>query len=146
VDPEGSAFFDGWAGDDPSVRTAGSRIEGIGRPRVEPSFLPGVVDRRLRVPDAASVAAMRWCSRLTGRAVGGSTGTNLWGALHLVARMRAAGEPGSVVTLICDSGDRYRHTLYDDEWVAAHGLDPAPYTRTLVDFAATGTWHEPTRT
>ncbi len=143
VDPENSAFFDGWARADPTVRASGSRIEGIGRPRVEPSFLPGVVDTMLRVPDAASIAAMRWCSRLTGRAVGGSTGTNLWGALHLVAEMCAAGERGSVVTLICDSGDRYRHTLYDDDWVAANGLDLRPYARTLDVFAATGEWREP---
>jgi hypothetical protein len=37
VDPENSAFFDGWANDDPTYTTgSGSRIEGIGRPRVEP--------------------------------------------------------------------------------------------------------------
>ena len=63
----------------------GSRIEGIGRPRVEPSFVPSVVDAMVSVPDAASIAAMRWCSRVTGRLVGGSTGTALWGALRLVA-------------------------------------------------------------
>ena len=45
VDPENSAFFDGWATGDPDhVTGRGSRIEGIGRPRVEPSFMP--VDRR----------------------------------------------------------------------------------------------------
>ena len=58
----------------------GSRIEGIGRPRVEPSFVGTVVDAMIRVPDAASVAAMRWTSRLLGRSVGGSTGTAMWGA------------------------------------------------------------------
>ena len=100
VDPENSAFFDGWANDDPTYTTgSGSRIEGIGRPRVEPSFLPGVVDQMVSVPDAASVAAARWCSEVTGRLAGGSTGTALWGALRLVAGMRARGEPGSVVTL-----------------------------------------------
>src|SRR5699024_8462032 len=55
ADVENSAFFDGWVQGDPTVTTdAGSRIEGIGRPRVEPSFVPGVVDRMIRVPDAAS--------------------------------------------------------------------------------------------
>src|SRR4029079_7837372 len=45
VDPEGSAFFEGWRSSDPGYRTGrGSRIEGIGRPRVEPSFIPTVVD------------------------------------------------------------------------------------------------------
>ena len=97
----------------------------------------------IAVPDAASVAAMRWCSQRTGRLVGGSTGTNLWGALRLVAQMRAAGSRGSVVTLLCDAGDRYAHTYYDDGWLGAAGLDIAPYTQTLHHFTATGEWHEP---
>ncbi|WP_110207871.1 PLP-dependent cysteine synthase family protein [Nocardioides daejeonensis] len=138
VDPEGSAFFPGWVSGDSSVRGAASRIEGIGRPRVEPSFLPGVVDQMLQVPDAASVAAAHWCSRLTGRSVGGSTGTALWGALHQIAEMRGRGETGSVVTLICDGGERYAHTYYDEAWLAAQGLDPSPYLAMLDRFLASG--------
>jgi cysteine synthase A len=143
VDPEGSAFWRSWSTGDPGVTGAGSRIEGIGRPRVEPSFVPDVVDRMLPVPDAASVAAMRWGTGLLGRVVGGSTGTNLWGACQLVAEMVAAGRRGSVVTLLCDDGRRYAHSYYDDDWVAAHGWDLAPATRTLDQFLATGTWAEP---
>ncbi|MFW6773733.1 PLP-dependent cysteine synthase family protein [Nocardioides sp. CPCC 205120] len=144
TDPEGSAFLDGYATGDPThtVPTS-SRIEGIGRPRVEPSFVPGVVDAMTRVPDAASVAAARWCSRVTGRLAGGSTGTALWGALRVIARMRAAGEAGSVVTLLCDGGERYAHTYYDDAWVAAQGLDVAAHEETLVRFLHDGTWQEP---
>jgi cysteine synthase A len=144
VDPESSAFFDGWACDDPSYTTGrASRIEGIGRPRVEPSFVPGVVDAMVSVPDAASIATARWCSLVTGRLVGGSTGTALWGALRLVAEMRAARRPGSVVTLLCDGGERYTHTYYDDSWLAEQGIDIAPYLRTLEKFAASGEWAEP---
>jgi cysteine synthase len=150
VDPENSAFFDGWAADDPAHTVApgsrGSRIEGIGRPRVEPSFVPSVVDAMVCVPDAASIAAMRWCSSVTGRLVGGSTGTAMWGALRLVASMRSAGEAGSVVTLLCDGGDRYAHTYYDDAWLAAQGIDIAPYTATLEKFYDTGAWSEPSPT
>jgi len=143
VDPENSAFFPGWTADDATVTTGtGSRIEGIGRPRVEPSFVPTVVDAMISVPDAASVAAARWCSAVTGRMVGGSTGTALWGALRVIAWMREEGRPGSVVTLLCDGGERYLHTYYDDAWLAAHGLDIAPYTSTLEKFAETGEWVE----
>jgi cysteine synthase A len=144
VDPEGSAFFPGWVRDDPTYVTGQrSRIEGIGRPRVEPSFVGSVVDAMVCVPDAASVAAARWCSTVTGRLVGGSTGTALWGALRLVAEMREAGRAGSVVTLLCDGGERYAHTYYDDGWVAAQGLDVEPYQATLESFVATGRWSEP---
>ena len=49
VDPENSAFFPAYAQGAATIATgASSRIEGIGRPRVEPSFLPGVVDRMMR--------------------------------------------------------------------------------------------------
>ena len=105
--------------------------------------MPSVVDRMVSVPDAASLAAMRWCTRVTGRWVGGSTGTNLWGAFRLVAQMYAAGRQGSVVTLLCDAGDRYAHTYYDDAWLAEQGLDLTAYLETLEEFAATGAWHEP---
>jgi cysteine synthase A len=139
VDPENSAFYGGWAHDDASWTTgSGSRIEGIGRPRVEPSFVGQVIDRMLQVPDAASLAAMRFASRLLGRSVGGSTGTNLWGAFTVIGEMRAAGERGSVVTLLCDGGERYAHTYYDDAWLAGHGLDLGPWSARLERFAVAG--------
>jgi cysteine synthase A len=144
VDPENSAFFEGWSTSDATYTTGrGSRIEGIGRPRVEPSFVPTIVDAMVSVPDAASIAAMRWCSSVTGRLVGGSTGTAMWGALRLVASMRVSEVAGSVVTLLCDGGERYTSTYYDDDWLAAQGIDIAPYTRTLEGFYDTGTWSEP---
>jgi len=144
VDPEGSSFFPSWRDGDPSVATGRpSRIEGIGRPRVEPSFVPTIVDRMICVPDAASLAAMRHLERVTGRRAGGSTGTNLWGAFRLVAEMLADGRTGSVVTLLCDGGERYAHTYYSDAWLAAEGLDLGPYAAALQGFTATGRWTEP---
>jgi cysteine synthase A len=110
---------------------------------VEPSFLPSVVDRMVRVPDAGSLAAMRAASAVLGRQVGGSTGTNLWGAFGLIAGMRAAGTTGSVVTLLCDGGERYAHTYFDDGWVRAQGLDLGPHLSTVERFLTTGTWREP---
>ena len=128
ADVEHSAFFDGFRQADAGCCCEQpSRIEGVGRPRVEPSFVPGVVDGMVKVPDAASIAAMQVLSRMLGRRVGGSTGTNFLALCWLVARMRARGETGSIVTLICDSGDRYQKTYYDEAWLAEKGIDPAPY-------------------
>jgi cysteine synthase A len=92
----------------------------------------------VHVPDAASLAAMRAGSEILGRRVGGSTGTNLWGAFGLIAAMLAEGRTGSVVTLICDGGERYEDTYYSDKWVADQGLRLAPYLATLSAFFATG--------
>jgi cysteine synthase A len=55
--------------------------------------------------------------------------------------MLAAGRTGSVVTLLCDGGERYACTYYDDAWVSGQGLDLAPHTATLEHFARTGEWH-----
>ncbi len=141
VDPENSAFFPAYSqGRLDVVTAASSRIEGIGRPRVEPSFLPGVIDRMVPVPDAASVAAAHQVSRVLGRRVGPSTGTNVWGAFGLLAQMVAGGVGGSVVTLLCDSGERYADTYYDDAWLSAHDLQPDGYTAVLEGFEATCSW------
>jgi cysteine synthase len=141
VDPENSAFFPAYSrGRRDVVTGASSRIEGIGRPRVEPSFLPDVVDRMTVVPDSASVAAARHVSAVLGRRVGPSTGTNIWGAFGLLSEMLAEGRSGSVVTLLADSGDRYADTYFNDDWLTQQGLDPADATATLVEFERTGYW------
>lgn len=142
VDPENSAFYPGWRGG-----TAGppaglpSRIEGIGRPRMEPSFVPSVIDRMLQVPDAASVAAMRHLGVLAGLHAGPSTGTNLWGVWQVVAEMIAEGRRGSIVTLMCDGGERYAGNYYNPGWLAAQGLDPRPYEAAIRQFFDTGVWN-----
>ncbi len=90
VDVEHSAFFAGYRDDDPHATCAKpSRIEGVGRPRVEPSFMARVVDHMIKVPDAASLAAMHVLSRRLGRRVGGSTGANFVGLCRMAALMRA---------------------------------------------------------
>jgi cysteine synthase A len=128
VDPENSVFMDFWQTRDITLRASiGSKIEGIGRPRVEPSFIPDVVDEMLRVPDAASVATALWLETQLGRKVGASTGTNMWGALNIAARMREEGRTGSIVTLLCDSGERYLETYYNPQWVASNIGDIRPW-------------------
>ena len=54
--------------------------------------------------------------------------------------MRDAGLGGSIVTLLCDSGDRYAETYYDDDWVAAQGWDLAPHRAAVREFMADGRW------
>jgi cysteine synthase A len=138
VDVDGSAFYDAWRTGDMSVTAPGSRIEGIGRPRVEPSFIPAVIDHMLRVPDAASIAAARVLSERLVRRVGGSTGTNFFGLLSIAAHMLRDGKTGALVTLICDSGDRYSSTYYNDEWLVAQRIDIAPWQTRIEQFLDRG--------
>ncbi len=141
ADPENSAFLEGWRRGDRAFTTGrSSRIEGIGRPRVEASFIPTVIDDVIAVPDAGSIAAMRALRSLTLHSAGGSTGTSLYAAFGIISRMVAAGARGSVVTLIADGGARYAGTYYDDEWVAGQGLDLAPHAARIERFLTTGSW------
>ncbi|WP_084398576.1 PLP-dependent cysteine synthase family protein [Henriciella aquimarina] len=136
ADPENSVFYDHYRTGDPDLRIkTKSRIEGIGRPRVEASFQPRVIDHMMQVPDAASLATIHWLEGVLGRKCGGSTGTNVWAALQLMAEMRDAGEAGSVATLLCDGGERYLDTYYNPDWLAREGLDLAPYLKTLEELA-----------
>ncbi len=54
--------------------------------------------------------------------------------------MVAEGRTGSVVTLLCDPGDRYLDKYYSDAWLAEQGLDIAPYTAAIESLLATGVW------
>jgi cysteine synthase A len=70
ADPAGSVFSAYHRTGDATLTAPGSRIEGIGRPRVEPSFIRTLVDRMVEVPDVESVAAMRALSHCWGGAWG----------------------------------------------------------------------------
>ncbi len=120
ADPQGSVFSAYHASGDASLTGPGSRIEGIGRPRVEPSFIRALVDRMVVVSDVDSVAAMRVLSGLLGRRVGPSTGTNFTAMLALACEMRERGEPGAILSLLCDAGERYLPTYHDAAWVQQH--------------------------
>ena len=128
ADPEHSIFHRHFADRSQRLLPDGMRsgIEGIGRPRVEPSFIPDVIDRMIAVPDADSIGAMRALSAALGRRVGGSTGTNMIACADLIEEMAARGETGSLVTLLCDAGERYACTYYDDDWLAGNALNWRP--------------------
>lgn len=141
VDPEHSVFYDYFRDGDATITSsAGSGVEGIGRPRVEPSFIPGVVDRMIRVANDASYAAMHFLEQLVDRKYGGSTGTCLFGALQLVAEMNARGEEGSVIIVAGDAGDRYLDTYYDAGWLSDNGFDLSSRITALQQFYDKGQW------
>lgn len=73
----------------------------------------------IRVPNAASYAALHFLSEVLGRKCGGSTGTNLFGVYELASGMVARGEQGAIVTLICDSGRRYLDSYFNPDWLEA---------------------------
>ena len=72
------------------------------------------------------------------RRVGGSTGTNFMGVLCIASTLRREGREGALVTLICDSGDRYSATYFNDAWLADQKLDIGGWRRRIESFLDTG--------
>lgn len=143
VDPERSVFYDHYHGPkaDPYCdECPDTVVEGIGRPRVEPSFVPELVDRMMRVPNAASYAASHFLEKVTGRRYGGSTGTNLYGVMQIASEMKAKGETGSIVTLACDCGSRYSDSVFSPEWLSSKHVNVIPFLEQLEHAYATGEW------
>lgn len=62
----------------------------------------------------------------------------MYGVLQLASEMKARGETGSIVTLLCDSGERYLDTYFNDEWVNLNIGDLQPYAAKLEAFSQTG--------
>ena len=131
AEPSGCAFAVAWTTHAPVEHARGSCIEGIGRARSEPSFLLDAVDAIVEIDDAASCAGAWLLEEMTGRRFGGSSGTNLAASLQLAAAMRAAGVRGSIVTLLCDRGERYADTVFDRGWLTRHGLRIEPWLEAL---------------
>ncbi|MDC7698690.1 PLP-dependent cysteine synthase family protein [Vogesella indigofera] len=143
VDPENSVFYDSYySGQRDQQCSGGSGVEGIGRPRVEPSFIPGVVDHMIRVQNVASYAAVHFLEEVLGRKCGGSTGTNFYGVCQLAAEMQRNGQSGSIVTLLCDDGNRYLNSYFDPAWLAQNGYDIAPWLTRYRRFFHDGVWSE----
>jgi cysteine synthase A len=141
VDPESSVYYAYYHERAAGHRAVpgGSGVEGIGRPAVEPSFLPQIIDQMIQVPNAASYAAIHVLEELVGKRYGGSTGTNFYGASLLLANMARRQQHGSLVIIGCDAGELYRETYYNPQWLQEQGVDIEPYCQQLRRFVMEGT-------
>ncbi|QDT59110.1 putative siderophore biosynthesis protein SbnA [Stieleria bergensis] len=143
ADPAGSVFYDYFmTGDKTLVSDRSCRVEGIGRPRVEPSFNRSIVDRMIQVPDEATFGTLRFLTKLLNRRCGGSTGTNLYAAFQIIAELAKREEPATVVSMICDGGERYLDTYHNEQWLTDHHFNVQPYVDQLEHFFQTGQWPE----
>lgn len=141
VDPEHSVYYDSYhARDEYIAIQRGSGVEGIGRPQVEPSFLPEIIDHMIKVPNAASYAAIQLLEEMLGRRYGGSTGTNFYGACRLMAQMAQQHESGALVMIGCDAGELYHDTYYNPQWLQEQCISIKPYLEQLRAFSLHGIW------
>lgn len=96
-------------------------LTGIGASRRSSFVTADLYDRRVLVGDADAFAFCRALSAATGIALGGSGGATLAACARVLA---ADPDLDRVACLCADRGDAYRSTIYDDGWLAQHGVDP----------------------
>ncbi len=120
-DPFGSALYSYIKNG--TLETSGdSNAEGIGIKRITDNFKGAPVDDAIQVDDRAMVEMAYWLLREEGLYVGGSAALNVVGA----ARVARALPPGStVVTILCDGGERYRSRLWNRAWLEENDCAPA---------------------
>jgi cysteine synthase A len=121
ADPYGAAMYSWFKHGDLKTKDGDSVAEGIGQMRVTENLKGILIDDAYRVTDQSALSIIYQLMREEGIFVGLSSGINVAGALRLAKE----GGPGQViVTLLCDSGNRYMSKTFNPEWLLAHGLDP----------------------
>ncbi len=94
------------------------RIQGIGAGFVPEVLDTSVLDEIIRVPSEQAFATARDLARTEGLLVGISAGANVWAAAEVARRPENRGR--LIVTILCDTGERYLSTpLYNEKQPAA---------------------------
>ena len=118
ADPHGSALYS-WAKGGELVMEGSSITEGIGNSRVTANLEGAPIDDAVRIDDQSALDTIYQLLWREGLFLGGSVGINVAGAVETARRL---GPGHTIVTVLCDSGDRYRSRLYDGDWLATKGL------------------------
>jgi cystathionine beta-synthase len=105
-------------------------VEGIGEDFVPPNCDLGLVARAYRVTDREAMHAARDLLRHEGILGGSSSGTLLAAALRYC---REQTRPKRVVTLVCDTGNKYLSKMFNDYWMGDQGLIDRPQHGNLLD-------------
>ena len=121
ADPDGAALYEFYAHGE--LKSEGSSItEGIGQGRITANLEGFTPDYAYRIPDAEALPVIFDLAEQEGLCLGGSTGINIAGAIRLA---RDLGPGHTIVTILCDYGNRYQSKLFNPEFLRSKGL-PIP--------------------
>ena len=121
ADAMGSALYNFY--DHGELKSEGSSItEGIGQGRITANLEGLALDVPFQVPDDEALPLLFNLLMEEGLCLGGSSGINIAGAIRLARHM---GPGHTIVTLLCDSGQRYMSKLYNPAFLREKGL-PTP--------------------
>nr|WP_238319310.1 cysteine synthase A [Parvularcula oceani] len=121
TDPYGAKLFT-WVKSGTLETEGNSIMEGIGQGRVTENLKDLEIDEAYRATDAEALEILFALTEEEGLCLGGSAGINIAGAKKLA---RDLGPGSTVVTVLCDYGNRYQSKLYNPQWLREKGL-PVP--------------------
>jgi cysteine synthase A len=121
ADPYGAALFN-WYDHGELKAEGGSITEGIGQGRITANLEGLKIDHAFRIADAEMLETIFALVEDEGLCMGGSTGVNVAGAVHLARKL---GPGHTIVTVLCDHGSRYQSKLFNPAFLKERGL-PTP--------------------
>ncbi|OCJ03679.1 cysteine synthase A [Rhizobium sp. AC44/96] len=121
ADPDGAALYEFYKNGE--LKSAGSSItEGIGQGRITANLEGFTPDFAYSISDAEALPFVFDLVEHEGLCLGGSTAINIAGAVRLAKDL---GPGHTVVTILCDYGNRYQSKLFNPDFLTSKGL-PVP--------------------
>ncbi|WP_422370261.1 cysteine synthase A [Hoeflea sp.] len=121
ADPDGAALHSFYTTGE-MKSSGGSITEGIGQGRITANLEGFSPDMSFNIPDAEAIPLVFDLLETEGLCLGGSSGINIAGAIRMAREM---GPGHTIVTILCDYGNRYQSKLFNPEFLASKQL-PVP--------------------
>ena len=121
-DPDGSGLYKLYTDQDPP--SGDSITEGIGQGRITANLEGFTPDFSYKIPDSEALPIVFDLLEQEGLCLGGSSGINVAGAMRLARDM---GPGHTIVTILCDYGNRYQSKLFNPEFLREKGLPVPPW-------------------
>jgi cysteine synthase A len=123
ADPAGAALFNYYKHGE--LKAEGTSItEGIGQGRITANLEGVVVDDAFRIEDKDWLPVLYSLIQDEGLSLGGSSALNVLGAMQLAEKL---GPGKTIVTVLCDYGNRYSSRLFNPEFLRAKDLPLPPW-------------------
>lgn len=121
ADPMGSKMYQYYKNG--TLESEGNSVtEGIGQGRITANLEGIIVDKAYQIDDTEALQIVFELNQLEGLCLGGSSGINIAGAIQMAREM---GPGHTIVTILCDYGQRYQSKIYNPDFLREKNL-PVP--------------------